>query len=96
VLRLLPELLRSFALSSGTLRLMTHMRNPAPLHVLLDVFVDPAHLGMQSRWGMRWGGANFIDGTFSTISRIFSIVISKNQHKHNSFQYQSIELRGGE
>ena len=44
MLRLLPELLRSFALSSGTLRLMMHMRAPAPLHVLLDVFVDPAHL----------------------------------------------------
>jgi hypothetical protein len=54
VLRLLPELLRSFALSSGTLRLMTHMRNPAPLHVLLGVFVDPAHLGMRTLWGMRW------------------------------------------
>lgn len=52
VLRLLPELLRSFALSSGTLRLMTHMRAPAPLHVLLDVFVDPAHLGMQTLRGM--------------------------------------------
>jgi hypothetical protein len=40
VLRLLPELLRSFALSAPATQLMLKM-NVSPLHILLDVFVDP-------------------------------------------------------